>query len=98
MWTVTGRCPFFLEHYFVVLPILKIVRGIYPATPTPIYKRYINIINTKLRHTCLLNYDLFRHDIIDSYICSCEKEKDVYHLFFVCRKYSNAWNKKYSFQ
>lgn len=45
----------------------------------------------KLRHSCLLNFDLlvFRRNIIDSPLCSCGKEEDAYN-FFLFRKYSNA--------
>lgn len=41
-------------------------------------KRYIYIINIKLR--CKFTYDLFRRNITDSHICSCEKKR--YHVFF----------------
>lgn len=41
-------------------------------------KRYIYIINIKLRRK--FTYDLFRRNIIDSHICSCEKKR--YHVFF----------------
>lgn len=53
-------------------------------------KRATNIIHTKLRHNCLLNYDLHRRNIIDSPNCICGKKEDVYHFLFVCKCFSNA--------
>lgn len=43
-------------------------------------KRYTNIIYAKLRHNCLLNFDLFKHNIICSPVCFYGKEKDAYHF------------------
>lgn len=41
-------------------------------------KRYTNIMYAQLRHNCLLNFDLFKRNIICSPVCSCGKEKDAY--------------------
>lgn len=43
-------------------------------------KRYTNIFYAKLRHNCLLNFDLFKHNIICSPVCFYGKEKDAYHF------------------
>jgi hypothetical protein len=48
----------------------------------------VNIIHTKLRHNCLLNYDLHRRNIIDSHDCDCGMKEDTYHFFFVRKRYS----------
>lgn len=55
-------------------------------------KRVANIIHTKLRHNCLLNYDLHRRNIVDSPNCICGKKEDVFHFLFVCKLFSNARN------
>lgn len=55
-------------------------------------KRYTNIIHTKLRHNCILNYDLCKRNILNSPQCSCGKQEDTYHFFFVCKNYSIARN------
>ena len=52
--------------------------------------RLLNIIHTKLRHTCILNYDLYRRNIVNSPLCSCGMREDAYHFFFTCNKYSNS--------
>ena len=46
-------------------------------------KRMLNIIYTKLRHNCILNYDLYRKNIADTPNCSCAKQEDAYNFFFV---------------
>ena len=51
-------------------------------------KRYTNINHTKLRHNCILNYDLRKRNILNS----CGKQEDAYHFFFVCKNYSIARN------
>lgn len=43
-------------------------------------KRHTYIIYARLRHYCLLNFDLFKRNIICSRLCSCGKEKDAYHF------------------
>lgn len=45
-------------------------------------KRKLNIIHTKLRHNCILNYDLHKINIIESSNCRCESPEDAYHFFF----------------
>ena len=52
--------------------------------------RFINIIHTKLRHKCILHYDLYKRNISDTPFCSCGQNEDVYQLFFVCKNYYNA--------
>ena len=37
-------------------------------------KRKLNIIHTKLRHNCILNYDLHKINIIESGNCRCGSE------------------------
>jgi hypothetical protein len=37
---------------------------------------------TDLRHNCVLNKDLFRCNIINSSLCTCDKIEDAYHFFF----------------
>ena len=58
----------------------------------PVYfsygRRMLNIIHTKLRHKCILKYDLYRRNIVDSPLCSCGIQEDAYHFFFTCNKYS----------
>ena len=55
-------------------------------------KRYTNIIHTTLRLYCILNYDCCnRHNLYNPQ-CSCGKQEDTYHFFFVCKNYSNARN------
>ena len=51
-------------------------------------KRYTNIIQTKLRHNHILNYDLCKRNILNSLECSCGKQENAYHFFFVCTNYS----------
>ena len=51
-------------------------------------KRMFNIIHTKLRRNCILNYDLYRTNIVDTPNCSCGKQENAYHFFFICKKYS----------
>ena len=53
-------------------------------------KRMLNIIYTKLSHNCILNYDLCRKNIADTHNCSCGKQEDAYHFFFICKRNSNA--------
>lgn len=45
-----------------------------------------------MRHSCILNYDLYRRNIIESPNCICGQKEDVYHFFFVCKNYVNARN------
>lgn len=59
-------------------------------------KRRLNIIHTKLRHNCILNFDLFRKNIIESPNCQCGLPEDSYHLFFGCKNYTNARNELFS--
>lgn len=55
--------------------------------------RTINILHTKLRHSCILNYDLYKRNIqIESPNCICGQKEDVYHFFVVCKNYVNARN------
>ena len=56
--------------------------------------RCLNIIHTKLRHNCILNYYLFRKNIlvIESPKCACGLPEDSYHFFFVCTNYTLARN------
>lgn len=49
-------------------------------------KRRFNIIQTKLRHNGILNFDLFRRNI-ESPNCQCGLPEDSYYLFFGCKKY-----------
>jgi hypothetical protein len=44
--------------------------------------RLLNIIHTKLRHTCILSYGLYRRNIVNSPLCSCGMREDAYHFFF----------------
>lgn len=55
-------------------------------------KRKLNIIHTKLRHHCILNYDLHRINIIESGNCRCGSPEDAYHFFFKCKNYTIARN------
>ncbi|XP_055995247.1 uncharacterized protein LOC125672352 isoform X1 [Ostrea edulis] len=56
-------------------------------------KRYINIIHTKLRYNCILNYDLYKLNITNSPFCTCgHTNEDIYHFFFACKNYSRARN------
>ena len=67
-----------------------------PADPPSYFShgnRRLNIIHTKLRHNCILNYDLYRRNIIESPNCSCGTPEDPYHFFFVCNKYQYAREK-----
>jgi hypothetical protein len=42
-------------------------------------------------HTCILNYDLYRRNIVNSPLRSCGmREDEYYHFFFTCNKYSNS--------
>ena len=73
----------------------KSISSKYVNTPKPpVYFSYgtrlLNIIHTKLRHSCILNYDLYRRNIVDSPLCSCGIREDTYHFFFICSKYSTA--------
>lgn len=58
------------------------------VTKPPIYfsfgKRCINIIHTKLRHNCVINYDLCKRNIINNPLCLCGQTEDVYQFFFSC--------------
>lgn len=45
------------------------------------------MIQTRFRHNCVLNKDLFRCNIIDSVLCSCGKLEGNYYFSF-CTKYS----------
>lgn len=54
--------------------------------------RRLNVLQTRLRHNCVLNNDLFRCNLISSPLCTCGKVEDTYHYFFVCPKYVNARN------
>ena len=54
--------------------------------------RRLNVLQTRLRHNCVLNNDLFRCNLISSPLCTCGKVEDTYHYFFVCPKYANARN------
>lgn len=49
-------------------------------------KRLTNVIHTKLRHNCILNYDIHRRNIIDfpKFICG---KKDVYNFLLVCNDF-----------
>lgn len=49
-----------------------------------------NIIHTKIRHNCILNYDIYRSNFIPSPNCECGLQKDTYHFVFVCNRYINA--------
>ena len=67
----------------------------HPSKPPSYFsygKRYLNITHTKLRHSSILNNDLYRRNIIDSPNCSCGQIEDVYHFFFVCKKYERPRN------
>jgi hypothetical protein len=44
----------------------------------------LNIIHIKHRHTCILNYDLYRCNIVNSPLCSRGMREDTYHFFFTC--------------
>lgn len=63
-----------------------------PPTYFSFGKRTINILHTKLRHNCILNYDLYRRNIIEPPNCICGQREDVYHFCFVCKNYVNARN------
>ena len=69
------------------------------ANPPSYYafgKRFINIIHTKLRHKCILHYDLYKRNITNTPFCSCGQNEDVYHFFFACKKYSKARNNMFN--
>ena len=46
-------------------------------------KRFINIIQTKLRHKCIVHYDHYKRNISDTPFCSCGHNEDVYHFLYV---------------
>ena len=52
----------------------------------------INIIHTKLRHNCILDYDLFRKNKIESTKFAYGLPEDSYLFFFVCTNYTLARN------
>ena len=56
--------------------------------------RYTNIIHTKLRQYCALTSGLFRCNIIESPLCSCDEAEDTYRYFFyfTCTQYSALRN------
>ena len=60
----------------------------------PSFRKLANIIHTKLRQNCILNYDLCKRNILNtgSPQCSFGKQEDAYHFFFVCKNYSIARN------
>lgn len=63
--------------YFVRLYLKKNV-----SKKTPYFacgKRYTYIIYSRLRHYCLLSFDLL-NAILYVAVCSCGKEKDAYHF------------------
>ena len=67
------------------------------ANPPSYYafgKHFINIIHTKLRHKCILHYDLYKRNtcITNSPFCSCGQNEDFYHFFFACNFFSKARN------
>ena len=52
--------------------------------------RSINIIHTRIRHSCSsLKHDLFRKNICDDPCCECGLLEDSYHFFFACRYITN---------
>ena len=52
--------------------------------------RYLNIIQTRIRHNCsALKADLYRVNICDSPCCECGMNEDAFHYFFICEKYEN---------
>ena len=51
-----------------------------------------NIIHTKLRHYCILKYDLCKRNTLNCPQCSYGKQEDAYQFFFVCKNYSIARN------
>ena len=46
----------------------------------------LNIIHTKVRHNCILNYDLYRKNIVVTPDCSCGKQEDAYHFSLFVKK------------
>ena len=54
-------------------------------TKFPLYFGYgtrcLNITHTKLRHNCILNYDLFRKNIIESPKYACGLPENSYQFF-----------------
>ena len=66
-----------------------------PSKPPLYYSyghRYLNIIHTKLRHSCILNSDLYRKNIITSPNCICGQFENAQHFFFECSRYTRARN------
>lgn len=53
-------------------------------------KSKVNIIHTKLRHHCILNYDLLKINITESGNCRCWSPEDAYH--FYCKNYTITRN------
>ena len=53
-------------------------------------------VHTRLRHSCVLNKDLYTCNIIDSPLCSCGKQEDAYHFFFSCNEYSISRNELFN--
>ena len=49
-------------------------------------KHFINIIHTKLRHKCILHYDLYKRNITNTPFCSCGQNVDLYHFFLCMQK------------
>ena len=54
--------------------------GYKPALYVSYGPRYLNIIHTKLRHNCILSYDLFRKNISGCPYCECGLQGDSYHF------------------
>jgi len=53
--------------------------------------RFLNIIQTRIRHNCSsLKSDLFRVNLCDNPCCECGLVEDVYHLLFICHKYTES--------
>ena len=54
--------------------------------------RKFNIIHARLRHNCsILNYDLFRCNIVEDPSCRCGNPcENVFHFFMECPLYSQA--------
>jgi hypothetical protein len=50
-----------------------------------VFKRFISSV-----YLCILNYDLYRRNIVNSPLCSCGMREDAYQFFFTSNKYSNS--------
>ena len=80
------ECSYFIYREAPTLPVFK--RGlqnniIKPPKYSSFGKRFLNIIHTKLTHSCILKSDLHRCNIVEDPMCSCGYLKEAYLFFFV---------------